>query len=72
MVCALWDRKGVLLVEFMQQSTTVIAQVYYGTLNIQNKSILTGCCLAALYTALISLHPIYLPEELVRITMLQN
>jgi hypothetical protein len=27
-----WDRKGVLMVEFMQQGAAVMSQVYYNTL----------------------------------------
>jgi hypothetical protein len=32
MTAVLWDRKGVLMVEFMQQVTTVISEVYCKTL----------------------------------------
>jgi hypothetical protein len=32
MAADFWDRKGVLMVEFMQQGTTVMSQVYYETL----------------------------------------
>jgi histone-lysine N-methyltransferase SETMAR len=42
MAAVLWDRKGVLMVEFMQQGTTIISEVYCRTLKklcraIQNK-----------------------------------
>jgi hypothetical protein len=32
MVAVLWDRKGVLVVEFMQQGTTVTSEMYCKTL----------------------------------------
>jgi hypothetical protein len=32
MATVLWDRKGVLMVEFMQQGTIITSQVYYETL----------------------------------------
>jgi hypothetical protein len=32
MATAFWDRKGVLMVEFMQQRTTIISEVYCETL----------------------------------------
>jgi hypothetical protein len=32
MAAVFWDRKGVLLVEFMQQKTTVVSEVYCKTL----------------------------------------
>jgi hypothetical protein len=31
MATVFWDRKGVLLVEFMQQEATITSEVYYGT-----------------------------------------
>jgi hypothetical protein len=34
-----WDRKGVLMVEFMQQGTTITLQVYYETLKILRRAI---------------------------------
>jgi hypothetical protein len=42
MATVFWDRKGVLMVEFMQQATTITSQVYCETLekicrDIQNK-----------------------------------
>jgi hypothetical protein len=42
MATVFWDRKGVLMVEFMQQGTTITSEVYCKTLNqlrtaIQNK-----------------------------------
>jgi acyl-CoA thioesterase len=32
MAAVFWDRKGVLMVEFMQQGTIIMSQVYYTTL----------------------------------------
>jgi hypothetical protein len=32
MATVLWDRKGVLMVEFMQQGTTIMSEVYWETL----------------------------------------
>jgi hypothetical protein len=32
MAAVLWDRKGVLMVEFMQQGTTITSEVYCETL----------------------------------------
>jgi hypothetical protein len=33
MAAVFWDREGVLMVEFMQQGTTVTSEVYWKTLN---------------------------------------
>jgi hypothetical protein len=56
------DRKGVFMVEFMQQGTIVTLEVYYETLKNQGpfrtkgmECISTGSCLTTLLTALISL-----------------
>jgi hypothetical protein len=32
MAAVFWDRKGVLMMEFMQQGTTIKSEVYYETL----------------------------------------
>jgi hypothetical protein len=32
MSAVFWDRKGVLMVEFMQQGTTITSEAYYETL----------------------------------------
>jgi hypothetical protein len=32
MAAVFWDRKGVLMMEFMQQGTTIMSEVYYKTL----------------------------------------
>jgi hypothetical protein len=36
MATVFWDRKGVLMVEFMQQGTTVTSEVYCKTLKKKN------------------------------------
>jgi hypothetical protein len=39
MVTVFWDRKGILMVEFMQQGTTITSQVYCETLKIVRRAI---------------------------------
>jgi hypothetical protein len=63
MAAVSWDRKGVLLVEFMQQGTTITSEVYFETLKklhraIQNKrhGMLTPSVLVVLLHDNASLH----------------
>jgi hypothetical protein len=44
MAAVLWDRKGVLMVEFMQQETTITSEVYCETLNKLPRAIQTKSC----------------------------
>jgi hypothetical protein len=39
MATVFWDRKGVLMVEFIQQGTTITPEVYFETLNKPRKAI---------------------------------
>jgi hypothetical protein len=44
MAALLWDGKGVLMMEFMQQGTTKTSEVYYETLNKLCRSIQSKSC----------------------------